>query len=203
MERTTDIQIVRRRPDGGVEIQAPRVASDEPMPETIERGNAIQRDRAHRRDVSPSRVYAVDYPIEGGWGYTREDACIVKRRTPRRTAGERPDTGDAVRFEYIFAERRIYEEIIVHPESSTPDLHNLRWKLVQQRLLDGPDGRTYDNLVFDVSGFLLADFDELKEDWETHGAYENDPEGRKRHLARAASKTIHYRAEYWFDITEG
>ena len=202
MERTTDIQIVRRRLDGGIEIQAPRVASNEPMPETIARGNAIQRDSARRRGVPPSLIYAVDYPVEGGWGYTREDACIVKRRTPRRTTGKRPDTGDAIRFEYVFAERRIYEEIIVHPKPSTPDLHNLRWKLVQQRLLDCLDGRTFDNLIFDVSGFLIADFEELKEDWETHSAYENDPEGQKRHLARAASKTIHYRAEYWFDITE-
>lgn len=202
MERNTDVQIVRRRPDGGIEIEAPRVASAEPMPETIARGNAIQRERARRSGRQPSGVYAADYPVEGGWGYTREDACIIKRRTPRRSFGGLPDTSDAVRFEYIFVERRILEEIIVHRPPSTPDLHNLRWKPVQQRLKVGPGGRTYDNLAFDVSGFLLEDFEELKEDWETHGAYENDPEGRKRHLARAASKTIHYRTEYWFDITE-
>jgi hypothetical protein len=62
---------------------------------------------------SPKEVIEADFPavaplhVRGGWGYGKDTACIVEAETP---AG-RPV--DPVRVEYIFAEYRLYEELIV------------------------------------------------------------------------------------------
>jgi len=195
------INIIRRREDGGAEIEAPRVQVDKPMPIVIEEGNVQAQVRARRQGRPVSTVYSTNYPISGGWGYTREDACVIEIKGGVDKRDIPPWERDLHGIEALFVERRVYEEIISHPAASTPDLHNLRWVEKRQRLHSCDDGRKFDELVFEVSGFLAEDYLMLRKDWEAHDGYEHDEAGRRRHLVLAASKRISYLATYWFDIT--
>ena len=67
-EPLMEMKIVRRREDGGIEIEAPRVTSEEPMPTIIASGNALRRKRAREQGRRSAPVYEFDYPISGGWG---------------------------------------------------------------------------------------------------------------------------------------
>ena len=71
---------------------------------------------------------------------------------------------------------------------------------VAQDLCD-MDGILHDHLVVAVRAFLEKDWYELKADWQEHNEYKNDPEGRKKHLARRKAAQIIYRTEYWFNIS--
>ena len=195
------LRILKRREDGGIEIEPPKVASPLPMPAVIAQGNALRREMARKQGRRCGPVYASDYPVDGGWGYTKGDACIIRMKGAFDDRSIPPWERDGYEIEQLFVERRIYEEIISNPAPDTPDLHNLRWNMTAQRLVDPGDGRKFDEMEFEVSGFLLGDFETLRDDWESHEGYENDEAGRLRHLALAASKRISYTAVYWFDVT--
>ena len=61
-------------------------------------------------------------------------------------------------------------------------------------------GTPYDRILVDVSAFREQDWKELKADWESHNGYQNDPEGKARHLSLRAEKEIHFQEEFWFNI---
>jgi hypothetical protein len=65
---------------------------------------------------SPREILAADFkslgeiPIRGGWGYTFDDAVIIDKNDPVVPKGI---PFDGVELEYIFVEKRIYEELII------------------------------------------------------------------------------------------
>ena len=132
-----------------------------------------------------------DWPISGGWGYTQENAVVV----------EADNEFDGVGLEYKFLEYRSYEEaIIFRPKGSR--LAGFRFERVMQSLIHGDDGRSYDRVIMKVIAFNEADFDYLKNDWESHNAYDGDEDGKQKHLELADSKKIQYEVCGWFDITK-
>ena len=196
-----NLKILKRREDGGIEIEPPKVAATLPMPAVIAQGNMVRREYARKQGLRCDPVYGLDYPVDGGWGYSRADPCIIRMKGASGDRRLPPWARNGYAVEELFVERRIYEEIILNPAPDTPDLHNLRWRRTIQRLVDPLDGRKLDEMEFEVSGFLLGDFETLREDWVTHDGYQNDEAGQKRHLALAATKRITYTAVYCFDVT--
>ena len=65
---------------------------------------------------TPRAILEADFPrlaplpIKGGWGYSRETACVIDKHDPS-VDQNRPFNG--VSYEYLFAEYRLYEELIV------------------------------------------------------------------------------------------
>ena len=66
---------------------------------------------------SPKEILAADFkslqdglPIRGGWGYSQEDACIIEKNDPLVDPSL---PFDGVGVEYVFVEKRIYEEMII------------------------------------------------------------------------------------------
>ena len=135
--------------------------------------------------------------FSGGWGYDADHAVIVKEFDPEINPDEK---FDGVSLEYAFIDKRIREELIFNrPEGERfeeLDYNTLGHSL--QRI----DGIPYDYLLVEVTAYPEREWNELKEDWESHDSYKNDPEGRKRNLDRKAACKITYQAEYWFNISD-
>jgi len=162
----------------------------------------IEAPRIESRE-SPREILAADFkslrgelPIRGGWGYNQEDAVIIDKNDPVVPSGV---PFDGVGIEYVFVEKRIYEELIIfrpkHERCS-----GIKWKLLKQRLFEN-GGRSYDVLAFEVTAFLAKDFEELKAEWEGPNGHGSSGFDVDAHMKKAEARKLRYVTEYWFDIT--
>jgi len=101
---------------------------------------------------APREILAEDFkslgtmPIRGGWGYTMTDAVVIDKNDPIVQKGM---PFDGVGLEYLFVEKRIYEELIIfRPENDR--FSGIEWKCLKQRLTHSKD-RSFDVLTFEVT----------------------------------------------------
>lgn len=151
---------------------------------------------------SPREILSTDFislggdlPIKGGWGYTLDDAVIIDKNDSVVPKG--PFNG--IGYEYVFVEKRIYEELIIfRPKNER--YSGIKWNLLQQKLIKHND-RRYDVLTFEVTALPDKDWEELKTEWDGLNR-DNFPEfDVDAHRKKKEFLTIHYVTEYWFDIT--
>ena len=135
-------------------------------------------------------------PIKGGWGYNQGTACVIDKNDPTVDPGM---AFDGVSIEYVFAEYRIYEELIVFRPKGR-QYAGIRHRILNQKLL-GLDGRRYDKLTFEIQAFREEDFERLKLIYE-------GPDGvRSPSFDASGHEELHNSLlhigvrEYWFDIT--
>jgi hypothetical protein len=137
-----------------------------------------------------------ELPIRGGWGYTRDDACIIDKHDPVVDPST-PFDGEGV--EYIFVEKRIYEEmIILRPEGEK--FFGIRWKLIEQQLIDDED-RVFDKLIFKISAFPEKDWNELKAEYEGPEGYGSPNFYAAAYEKERQERMVEFTGEFWFDIT--
>ena len=156
-----------------------------------------------RSQEAPRQIIFEDYkllngelPISGGWGYDKNDAVIIDKNDPVVPKGV-PFNG--VGIEYIFVEKRIYEELIIFRVLGEP-YAEIRWDQIEQHL-ESHDGRHYDVLSYEVTAFSEPDWNELKDEWESNNYFKDSLEGFQAHQEKRESQMISYKTEYWFDIT--
>jgi hypothetical protein len=152
---------------------------------------------------SPRQVLAEDFkslrgglPIRGGWGYTKEDACIIEKDDPLVDPGL-PFNG--VKIEYTFVEKRIYEELIIF-RLEGEKFSGISWELQSQRQIN-EDGRSFDKLVFDITAFRDDDWEELKAEFEGGNGFNNPDFDEQAHERKRQEKMIRLTRDFWFDIT--
>ena len=152
---------------------------------------------------SPRKVLAQDFkshggelPIHGGWGYAQADACIIDKHDP---IVDPTVPFDGVGIEYIFVEKRIYEEMIIfRPENEK--FSGICWDLEIQKLIHVGD-RMFDQLIFDVTAFLDKDWEELKVEYEGPKGYGTPWFDEHAHEVKRKNKMVCLKSEFWFDIT--
>jgi len=137
-----------------------------------------------------------ELPIRGGWGYTVEDALIIDKND---TIVQKGIPFDGVGLEYIFVEKRIYEELIISCPANDRS-SGIRWNLLEQKLTSHND-RQYDMLTFEVTALRDSDYEELKAEWEGPKGYGSPGFDADAHIKKRNSRTIRYVTEYCFDIT--
>ena len=135
--------------------------------------------------------------FSGGWGYDVEHATVVKEFDPEINPDEK---FDGVSLEYAFIDKRIREELIFC-RSEGERYEELGYNIIQQSL-HRIDGVPYDHILVEVTAFREKEWNELKNDWENHDGYKDDPEGRKRNLARKEECKITYKTESWFNVSD-
>lgn len=125
-----------------------------------------------------------DLDVTGGWGYAREDACVLL---------DFGDEGAGVPCEYEFIPRRIAQERRHMADAGR--FADFKWKRVRQRLyVDAADGSRFDVLEVQVSAVAKEDLGALKEAFMRHeGAGPGFQEERDR-MAWVAVR------EFWFDL---
>lgn len=149
-----------------------------------------------RAFISKHHPSAGDLPIRGGWGYSIEDAVVIDMDDP---AVVDPSTFNGVGIEYVFVEKRIYDELIVTRQEAD-QYAGITWNLIKQRLMSVGDQK-FDEMEFEVCGFRVADWNALKAEWEgpdgaTSGSFDKEAHERKRQRLKG-----HYTATYYFDVT--
>ncbi len=137
-----------------------------------------------------------DFPIQGGWGYSVDDAVIIDRDDP---VAENYPLFDPVSIEYGFVPKRLYEELIIS-QNKDNRYSGIEWTLKMQSLLSN-QGKDYDLLVFIVTMFADKDWNFLSEDWEKNDFYRNDVAGREKHSRLRDSLQLRMEESFYFDIT--
>jgi hypothetical protein len=139
--------------------------------------------------------FKIDLPIKGGWGYDFDSACIIDKADPSVSKGM---PFDGVSIEYIFVEKRIYEEMIIF-RGDDEKYAGIRWSLDRQELLFNNDN-PYDKLVFNIVGFTDEVWDELTSRFE-----EIQKSGKLELMdelnAYRESKAYRFTKEFYFDIS--
>lgn len=138
------------------------------------------------QDVFPS----VQWNISGGWGYSQDEATIIQI----------DNTDKGIEMEYAFLQGRTYLEAIAFmPEEQR--FAGIEFEKTGQSLFHDKDGKPYDVIKMKVIAFKESDYEFLKNDWETHNAYEGDEVGMQKHNSLRNSKQIEYEITGWFDIS--
>ena len=139
--------------------------------------------------------FKIDLPIKGGWGYDLATACIIDKNDPKVTK-VMPFNG--VEIEYIFVEKRIYEEMIIF-RGDDEKYAGIRWDLEKQELIFDQD-KPYDKLIFNIVGFTDQVWDELTSRFE-----EIQKNGKVELMseldAYRQSKALRLTREFYFDIS--
>lgn len=135
-------------------------------------------------------------PISGGWGYDQATACVIDNNDPC-VDPSLPFNGVAI--EYTFAEKRLYEELIVFRPNG--QRYSLIDKHLIQQSLRQVDDRIYDVLIFEVTALWDEDFNFLKQAYEGPNGVSNPDFDHKAHEALHRSMIRSGIREYWFDIT--
>ena len=134
-------------------------------------------------------------PIKGGWGYGFDSACIIDKNDST-VIKEIPF--DGVGVEYVFVEKRIYEEMIIFRESHEK-YSGIRWNLDKQELLFN-NNKPYDKLVFNIVGFTHDVWNEL-----TSRFSEIEKTGKHELMAELdayrETKALKLIREFYFDIS--
>jgi hypothetical protein len=139
--------------------------------------------------------YKIDLPISGGWGYDIESACIIDKNDP---TVDKTIPFDGISIEYVFVEKRIYEEMIIF-RGISDKFWGIRWDLEEQRLIK-VDNRSYDILIFDVVGFSEEIWNELTTRFDTIKANEQWDLMEDLNAYRE-SKAFKFKREFYFDVT--
>lgn len=137
-----------------------------------------------------------ELPINGGWGYTKDDAVVIDKEDPVVLKGI---PFDGVGIEYIFVEERIYEELIRY-ESEDGKYSVIEWHIIGQSLIFD-DERKYDVLSYEVTAIPESDWDTLKTEWESNTELQGSDSEMRAHIKKNNIKKITYSTECWFDIT--
>lgn len=139
--------------------------------------------------------FKIDLPIKGGWGYDFDSACIIDKNDSTVIKGM---PFDGVGIEYIFVEKRIYEEMIIFRKADEK-YSGIKWNLDNQELLFNND-KPYDRLLFNIVGFTDAVWDELTsrfEEIQKSGKLEliDELNGYRE------SKALRFTREFYFDVS--
>jgi hypothetical protein len=139
--------------------------------------------------------FKIDLPIKGGWGYDFETACIIDKSDPTVS---QIMSFNGVDIEYIFVEKRIYEEMIIF-RGDDEKYAGIRWDLEKQELFFNQE-KPYDKLIFNIVGFTDQVWDELTTRFE-----EIQKNGKVELMADLdayrQSKVLRLIREFYFDIT--
>jgi len=152
---------------------------------------------------TPREILAADFkslngelPIQGGWGYTKEDACIIDKNDPY-VDPELPF--DGVGMEYIFVQKRIYEEMIIfQPEGNK--FSGIRWNLQNQQLIQD-ENQFFDQLIFEITAFPDQNWEELRIEWEGPQGHSSENFDAEAYERKRQGKMVRLVREFWFDIT--
>lgn len=154
-------------------------------------------------EESPRNILAADFeslrgglPIRGGWGYTQSDACIIDKNDPLVDASL-PFNG--VFVEYVFVEKRIYEEMIIF-RSDGHKFSGIQWNLLEQNLMH-EGGKYFDRLIFEITAFQDSDWEDLKAEFEGPQGYGTPDFSVEAHEKKREEKIVRFTREFWFDIT--
>lgn len=137
--------------------------------------------------------YAHHHFFKGGWGYDEAHATQIFEVDEELCPGE---ILDGLSVEELFINLRLREELL-----QAGDEYVLMDNETLHQSLRFIDGKPHDILVVRAEIIKETDLEALRKDWEEHNAYEDDPEGLKKHDQWHDSLVVTYKETFYFDIS--
>lgn len=144
----------------------------------------------HENNLSEiiKNAFDMELSIAGGWGYTQEEATIIKsfqQVTPKQ-------------FEHTFASMRAYGEMnMTLPEEERYGSINVN-ELSREEIKD--QGKTYDKVEFEISAMKECDYAKFIDEYKE--GYGTDIFDMEDHFNRRKESTLRRIVIHWFDITD-
>jgi len=139
--------------------------------------------------------FKIDLPISGGWGYNLETSCVIDKND---STVSKVIPFNGIQVEYIFIEKRIYEEMIIFRDKHER-FAGIRWNQNSQ-LLKIIDNKYYDVLSYSIEGFskdiwleLTNRFKEIQESGKIEMMDELN--------AYRESQIYRFTSDFYFDIS--
>ncbi len=142
----------------------------------------------------PSRGF--DLPINGGWGMVQEDACVIDKEDPAALPGF---SFDPWRIIFTFVEERNYMELVITREEGK-EFSGIAWELLERKTVR-ENGRVFEWLNFEVSGFRDDDWKSLQAEWEAGGGLSSPDFDLEAHMQRRNECKVTRQRPFWFDVT--
>ena len=139
--------------------------------------------------------YLGELPIDGGWGYTQDDAVIIDMNDP---IVDRNIPFDGIGMEYVFAKHRTYLELITVREKEDR-FSDIQFETIRQEFIHGDNGEKFDRLLLKISALRSQDYQMLKERWESN--ISNEHFDQNAHWEEDAKLRMHIEREFWFEIS--
>ena len=139
--------------------------------------------------------FKIDLPISGGWGYDMETACVIDKNDSTVIKGI---PFDGVGVEYVFVEKRIYEEMIIF-RAANEKYAGIRWNQLLQQT-QSFNSKYYDVLKYSVEGFEHSVWEELVTRFQEIQKTDK-PELMAELDTYRESKVYRFEREFYFDIT--
>ena len=153
------------------------------------------KTEASPRSIS-ARHFSRELPIHGGWGYSKNDACIINTLDPTFDP-EEPFHGTVI--EELFVEMRICEEMIIQ-RTEGEKCAGIEWsQLSRERIEEG--ARHFDRLTFEIRAFPVKDWEELKADYEGPTGAASPCFDHEAHEMKRQERVFFVTREFWFDTS--
>jgi hypothetical protein len=156
-----------------------------------------------RSKESPREILTADFKelgggilLRGGWGYTKEDSCILDKNAP--IVGPTLPF-DRVRLQIMFVEKRIYAEMITFRPVGEKFLE-IRWTAMEQQIIQ-EEGRVFDKLTIEITAFHDSVWHELKSDLAGPQGYESSKFNPEAFQRKMKEKMVCLTRDFWFDVT--
>lgn len=137
-----------------------------------------------------------ELPIKGGWGYSKEDAIIIDKNDPAAVNWQ-PFNG--VAMEYLIAEKRVFEELIIFRKKDD-QFRQIRRVWNRQELHWGEGGKKYDVIKYHINAFHDVDFNAIDAEVQERIMKEENFDFVKFFESKNDLR-YEYEAEFWFEIS--
>jgi len=152
-------------------------------------------DDTFPRDLLPLHYgeLAGGIPVNGGWGYSADDAVIIGENDSREL-GWLPFDSEGLKL--LFVEKRIAEEL-VHTRADDEKCVEIRWNMLAQKSVT-LDGNEFDVMTFEVSAITGKNLAALRAEYPQAGA--SAAPDRDEYWRKQSSLRFRYVIDYWFQV---
>ena len=147
------------------------------------------------REVCASYTFPKkDMPINGGWGFTKDNAIIIDKNDHVVSKGE---AFDGVGLEYSIVAKRIDLEL-TYLQTEKDSYRGIHWKLFKQETLKEKDSY-FDKLTIKITALPYEAWKSQKLEWKDNGHKPNFD--KEWFMAKTLELTQFCYRDFWFDIT--
>jgi len=134
-------------------------------------------------------VFDADYPVDGGWGYTKELATVFK---------ENPEGIPLAQYEHILASMRAHLKMnIIQDEKDRYGSINLN---ESNRETLREDDKIYHKITYEIAAMKESDYARFIEEYKA--GYGTDGFNIDDHFKRRKAATLIRIEPYWFEVSQ-
>lgn len=154
----------------------------------------INTQNSFREACASFSIPKKEFPIQGGWGYTKDDAIVIDTNDP---IIPKDLPFDGIGLEYAIVEKRILLEFY-YLQNEREGYRDIHWDVEQQELILDKK-KAYDKLRIKISALSFEDWKSRRIEWKENG---RQPDFDKEWFMNKSRELRHHgHQDFWFDIS--